>query len=166
MSGPLRRWFALELAGHEPEPEVVLARRTYAPLELFLFSAAGWHPHRIHYDHPYATGVEGHDALVVHGPLQAVHAVDALLDAFDGLDVPVTVRSLTYRHHALLTVGQEAVVKARSEPVDEDGSSATFEVWMERAGDGERTTTVMVTVVVPDARTTAAGAANERGNTA
>jgi hydroxyacyl-ACP dehydratase HTD2-like protein with hotdog domain len=157
------RWFALELAGDEPGPEVVLTRRTYAPLELFLFSAASWHPHRIHFDHPYATGVEGHDALVVHGPLQAVHAVDALLDA---LDVPVTVRSLTYRHHALLTVGQEAVVKARSEPVDEEGSSATFEVWMERAGDGERTTTVMVTIVVPDARTTAAEAANEGETTA
>ena len=161
MSGPLRRWFALER--NEPGPEVVLTRRTYAPLELFLFSAASWHPHRIHFDHPYATGVEGHDAVVVHGPLQAVHAVDALLDA---LEVPVTVRSLTYRHHALLAVGQEAVVKARTEPVDEEGSSATFEVWLERAGDGERTTTVMVTVVVPGARTAAAGAANEGGTTA
>ena len=162
MKEPLRRWFALERAGHDPEPEIVLTRRTYAPLELFLFSAAGWHPHRIHYDHPYATGVEGHDALVVHGPLQAVHAVDALLDA---LDVPATVRSLTYRHRALLTVGQEAVVKARTEPVDEEGSAATFEVWMERAGDGERTTTVLVTVVVPQAGTTAAEAAGERGTT-
>ena len=44
-------------------------------------------------------------------PLQAVRAVDALVDA---LDVPVTVRSLAYRHRALLTVGQEAVVKARA----------------------------------------------------
>lgn len=27
--------------------------------------------HRIHYDLPYATAVEGHPGLVVHGPLQA-----------------------------------------------------------------------------------------------
>lgn len=121
----------------------VLATRTYQPLELFLFSAAGWHPHRIHYDHPYATGVEGHDAVVVHGPLQAVHVLDALVAA---LDVRVVVRTLSYRHLALLTVGQGAVVKGRLASVGEDGSSATFEAWMERAVDGERTTTMTATV--------------------
>lgn len=146
MSEPLLRWSALE---PEPEAPVVLADKTYGPLELFLFSAAGWHPHRIHFDQPYATGVEGHPALLVHGPLQAVHVVDALLDA---LDVPVTVRSLTYRHLAPLTVGQMAVVKARTASVDEQGSSATFEVWMERVDDGERTTTVMATVEAPGAK--------------
>ncbi len=76
-------------------------------------------------------------------PLQAVHAVDALVHA---LDVPVTVRSLAYRHRALLAVGQEAVVKARAQSLSDDGRRATFEVWMERAGDGERTTTVTATV--------------------
>ena len=143
MSASLFRWSTLEAA---PEAEVVLTRKTYGTLELFLFSAAGWHPHRIHFDQSYATGIEGHEAVVVHGPLQAVNAVDALLDA---LDIPVTVRSLTYRHRALLTVGHEAVVKARTRSVDEDGSCATFEVWMERAGDGEHTTTVVATVVAP-----------------
>lgn len=149
MSGTLLRWSALE-----PQPEVVLRRRTYGTLELFLFSAAGWHPHRIHFDQPYATDVEGHEAVVVHGPLQAVHAVDALLDA---LDVPVAVGALTYRHRALLTVGQEAVIKARTRSVDEDRSAATFEVWMERAADGEPTTTVTATVEV----TTPAGATKQ-----
>lgn len=39
---------------------------------LFRFSALTYNAHRIHYDHPYATGVEGYPGLVVHGPLTAM----------------------------------------------------------------------------------------------
>ena len=39
---------------------------------LFRFSALTYNAHRIHYDLPYATGVEGHPGLVVHGPLLAL----------------------------------------------------------------------------------------------
>ncbi|MEZ5916748.1 MAG: MaoC family dehydratase N-terminal domain-containing protein [Parvularculaceae bacterium] len=41
------------------------------PVALFRYSALTLNSHRIHYDHPYATGVEGYPGLVVHGPLQA-----------------------------------------------------------------------------------------------
>ena len=39
---------------------------------LFRFSALTYNAHRIHYDAPYATTVEGHPGLVVHGPLLAL----------------------------------------------------------------------------------------------
>jgi len=39
---------------------------------LFRYSAVTFNPHRIHYDHPYATQTEGYPGLVVHGPLTAV----------------------------------------------------------------------------------------------
>ncbi|MCV0383966.1 MAG: MaoC family dehydratase N-terminal domain-containing protein [Erythrobacter sp.] len=42
-----------------------------APPLLFRYSALTFNGHRIHYDHPYATQVEGYPGLVVHGPLQA-----------------------------------------------------------------------------------------------
>ncbi|SHN17766.1 FAS1-like dehydratase domain-containing protein [Cryptosporangium aurantiacum] len=42
------------------------------PVLLFRFSALTSNAHRIHYDRPYATGVEGHAGLVVHGPLLAL----------------------------------------------------------------------------------------------
>lgn len=38
---------------------------------LFRYSALTFNAHRIHYDLPYATEVEGYPGLVVHGPLQA-----------------------------------------------------------------------------------------------
>lgn len=39
---------------------------------LFRFSALTYNTHRIHYDHPYVTTVEGYPGLVVHGPLLAL----------------------------------------------------------------------------------------------
>ncbi len=42
------------------------------PVLLFRYSAVTFNGHRIHYDLPYATGVEGYEGLVVHGPLQAL----------------------------------------------------------------------------------------------
>jgi hydroxyacyl-ACP dehydratase HTD2-like protein with hotdog domain len=41
-----------------------------SPVLLFRYSALTFNGHRIHYDRPYVTGVEGYSGLVVHGPLQ------------------------------------------------------------------------------------------------
>jgi len=38
-------------------------------VQLFLYNAALWNAHRIHFDHPYATSAEGYPGLVVAGPL-------------------------------------------------------------------------------------------------
>jgi len=38
-------------------------------VQLFLYNAALWNAHRIHFDAPYATDVEGYPGLVVAGPL-------------------------------------------------------------------------------------------------
>ncbi len=44
-------------------------RHTADNVRLFLYNAAIWNPHRIHYDHQYATAVEQHPAIVIDGPL-------------------------------------------------------------------------------------------------
>lgn len=43
---------------------------------LFRYSALTFNGHRIHYDLPYATEVEGYRGLVVHGPLTATLLLD------------------------------------------------------------------------------------------
>lgn len=43
---------------------------------LFRYSALTFNAHRIHYDHAWATGAEGHPDLVVHGPLTATLLAD------------------------------------------------------------------------------------------
>lgn len=49
------------------------------PVQLFRFSALTFNAHRIHYDVPYATGVERYPGLVVHGPLLATLLMDHYL---------------------------------------------------------------------------------------
>lgn len=46
------------------------------PALLFRYSALTFNTHRIHYDHPYAMGIEGYRGLVVHGPLIATLLLD------------------------------------------------------------------------------------------
>lgn len=45
-------------------------------VQLFRYSALTFNAHRIHYDRPYATQVEGYAGLVVHGPLLATLLID------------------------------------------------------------------------------------------
>jgi 3-methylfumaryl-CoA hydratase len=61
-----------------PAPTDAPWRREIAPSEVLLFrySALTFNGHRIHYDRPYATEVEGYAGLVVHGPLIATLLVD------------------------------------------------------------------------------------------
>ena len=49
-----------------------LPERSYTAtnVSLFLYNAAIWNPHRIHYDEPYTTDVEKHPGVVIDGPLQ------------------------------------------------------------------------------------------------
>jgi 3-methylfumaryl-CoA hydratase len=59
----------------EPAPESASPELEWRiapdPVLLFRYSALTFNGHRIHYDHPYATQVEGQEGLLVHGPLQA-----------------------------------------------------------------------------------------------
>jgi 3-methylfumaryl-CoA hydratase len=65
--------------GGKVSPRPAAPRRRFAstrtimpsPMLLFRYSALTFNSHRIHYDFPFATEVEGYPGLVVHGPLQA-----------------------------------------------------------------------------------------------
>lgn len=92
------------------EPGVPLRRlsdtewelRTDASL-LMRFSAATANGHRIHYDWPYATRVEGYPGLVVHGPLQTLALAET-----HRLAGGAPVVALRHRGHAPLFCGQPA----------------------------------------------------------
>jgi 3-methylfumaryl-CoA hydratase len=69
--------------------------RVADPRLLFRFSAVTNNAHRIHYDQPYATEVEGYPDLVVHGPLTAILLAE-LARARRGQDA----REVSYRARA------------------------------------------------------------------
>ena len=60
-------------------PDNVDWQETFIPntVILFRFSALTFNNHRIHYDYPYVTQVEGYRGLVVHGPLTALLLLEA-----------------------------------------------------------------------------------------
>ncbi len=63
-----------------PAPTAATWRRRIVADEAFLFrySALTFNGHRIHYDRPYVTQVEGYPGLIVHGPLIATLLLDLL----------------------------------------------------------------------------------------
>ncbi|HEY4192499.1 MAG TPA: MaoC family dehydratase N-terminal domain-containing protein [Mesorhizobium sp.] len=76
-----------------------------SPVLLFRYSAITFNSHRIHYDHPYATGVEGYDGLVVHGPMQAT-----LLLNLAAAQAGETPRRFSYRGVFPAMEGRELMV--------------------------------------------------------
>ena len=67
-----------------PTPQAAPAGEAFSrlitpdPVLLFRYSALTFNGHRIHYDRPYVTGVEGYPGLIVHGPLIATLLLDVL----------------------------------------------------------------------------------------
>lgn len=88
---------------------------------LFRYSALTFNGHRIHYDAPYVTEVEGYPGLIVHGPMLAT----LLLDLAERSAPERTVKTLSYRGVAPFFVGRE--ITFNGEP---DGDAA--ELWAER----------------------------------
>ncbi|WP_342364361.1 FAS1-like dehydratase domain-containing protein [Terrarubrum flagellatum] len=81
-----------------------------SPVLLFRYSAMTFNGHRIHYDHPYVTGVEGYAGLVVHGPIQSTLLFN--LAATLGEKPPAL---FSYRGLSPLTDGPAFRVAARRE---------------------------------------------------
>jgi len=96
------------------------------PVLLFRFSALTFNGHRIHYDQPYVTGVEGYPGLIVHGPLMGLLQIELARRA-----VPDRMPA-TFEFRALSPVfsGAPFTVAARREP---DGSLTT---WIANAKGG------------------------------
>lgn len=81
-------------------------------VNLFRFSAATQNAHRIHYDQPYTTGVEGYPALVIHGPFTAAKL--AALAMEDG-----ELATFAFRAMAPLFLGQPVYLNKVSDGVVE-----------------------------------------------
>jgi 3-methylfumaryl-CoA hydratase len=93
-----------------PPPPVGACLHMITPDEilLFRFSAATFNAHRIHYDHTYATSVEGYPGLVVHGPLQAILLAGHLRAACPG----AVIRKFVCRGLAPAFVGRKLQLEA------------------------------------------------------
>ena len=121
-----------------PAPEPGQWQRTWQPDEVLLFrySALTYNGHRIHYDRPYVTTVEGYPGLIVHGPLLATLMLELVRDTRPDS----VVRRFSFRAMAPVFVGDPILVhgepsasEVRLGVVRADGSTAmTGEVTLDR----------------------------------
>jgi 3-methylfumaryl-CoA hydratase len=89
------------------------------PVLLFRFSALTFNGHRIHYDQPYVTTVEGYPGLIVHGPLMGLVQME-LARRSNPDRVPT---GFEFRALAPVYAGPTFSVHGRREP---DGSVTTW----------------------------------------
>ena len=94
-----------------------LTEREYKPstVQLFLYNAAIWNAHPIHYDLPYAQQCEGHPALLVDGPLQGDWlpqlVYDWMLEGDELLSFQYSNRRAAYLGDVLTAIGEVIAVE-------------------------------------------------------
>jgi 3-methylfumaryl-CoA hydratase len=102
----------------------VLQERAFSPdeVQLFLYNASIWNPHRIHYDHPYTTGEEGHPGILIDGPLQGDFLTQLVLEwaGDDGLlaGFEYSNRKAAYVGETLTARGRVTQVRAAEREVE------------------------------------------------
>ena len=79
---------------------------------LFRYSALTHNTHRIHYDYPYATNVEGYPQIVVHGPLLATFLLDLASKVAN--DMKVEIKKFSFRLMSPVFVGGEIFAEAKN----------------------------------------------------
>ncbi len=103
-----------------------LPERQHTPtnVSLFLYNAAIWNPHRIHFDVNYSINVEHHPGVVIDGPLQGDWLVQLITDwlAGDGdlIAFEYSNRRASYLGETLTAAGMITAIDFEAGTVDLD----------------------------------------------
>jgi 3-methylfumaryl-CoA hydratase len=101
-------------------------------VQQMLYNASLWNGHRIHFDMPYATEVEGYPGLVVAGPLMGdwLHQV---VDEWLGDAGMIT--GIEYSNRIAAYVGETVTAGGTVMDYDEAIGQVTLEVFVKNASD-------------------------------
>ena len=116
----------------KPGDELPASERSCDEIQSFFYNAALWNAHRIHFDLPYATEVEGYKGLVVPGPLIGdwmVQVVDAWIDGTDA-----RISRIEYSNRLAVYTGDAVIAGGTVESVD--GDEITINLYVKNA-DGD-----------------------------
>jgi len=98
--------------------------RKPSAVDLFLYNAAIWNAHRIHYDRAYAE-TEGHAAVVIDGPLQADWLTQIVAECMGEGGVLV---SFGYSNRKAAFLGETLSAGGRVESVDPKTREVTLKL--------------------------------------
>lgn len=113
------------LGASDEGPDRLLASIRFAPTEidLFMYCAATWNTHRIHYDRDYARA-EGYRDLVVPGPFQSARLAQMLSDF--AIARGGRLEKMSLRHHAPLFCNEKVEFRADNDEVKSTASTTTM----------------------------------------
>jgi 3-methylfumaryl-CoA hydratase len=121
-----------------------LPEREHTPtnVSLFLYNAAVWNAHRIHYDEPYTTTVEQHPGVVIDGPLQGDWLAQCVTNWMgdDG-----TLEQFQYSNRRATYLGETLQSGGRVTAIDAVTKRVSVELWIKNK-DGEVTSPGAATV--------------------
>mgnify|MGYP001266932056 FL=1 len=120
-----------DIATIEAGDELPVMHKRAGEAELFLYSAASFNPHRIHYDRAYAN-YEGHQDIVVHGPLQGSWLTQFITD---WAGPRARLLSVEWQNRASAFVDEELSFSGAVISVDKVNGSVELEIY-ERKQDG------------------------------
>ena len=116
------------------KPGDLLPEREFKPdnIQLFFYNAALWNAHRIHFDYPYATEVEGYPGLVIAGPLLGDWLNQCVTDwvADDGV-----LASIEYSNRKASYIGETLRSGGRVLSIDLDKGEVELEVTIKNEAD-------------------------------
>lgn len=99
----------LPVDGSAVAEPLVAGRFVPTEIELFMYCAATWNTHRIHYDRDFARA-EGYRDLVVPGPLQSARLAQMLVEFAAGRGG--RLRSMSVRHRSSLYCNEPVELRA------------------------------------------------------
>ena len=101
-------------------------------VQLFFYNAVLWNAHRIHYDLPYATEVEGYPGLVVAGPLKGDWLTQTVLEWLDGEGELI---SFEYSNRGAAYTGDELKSGGKVLSLNPETGEAELELYIKNAAD-------------------------------
>ena len=119
-----------------PEPSIGMAlpeRHHHCDVvQQMLYNASLWNGHRIHFDMPYATEVEGYPGLVVAGPLLG-DWLHQIVDEW--LDDAGTITGIEYSNRVAAFVGETVTAGGTVTQYDPDSGALTLKVFVKNDRD-------------------------------
>lgn len=105
---------------------------TVTNVSLFLYNAAIWNPHRIHYDEDYTVNVEKHPAIVIDGPLQGDWLAQAVTN---WLGEDGSLQSFEYSNRRASYLGETLISGGRITAIDDAAGTVDLEIFIRNEKD-------------------------------
>ncbi len=101
-------------------------------VQLFLYNSALWNAHRIHYDYPYTTEVEGYPGLVIAGPLLGDWLTQSVIE---WLDDDGRLTSIDYSNRMASYIGETLRSGGKVVATAQDTGTVELEMYIKNEAD-------------------------------